>query len=120
VGDLDRVFRAIDVKTGEEVWRTRLPTSVQGFPVTFTANGKQYVAVSTGLGGGSALSGIGTCDGKWAVVFVALAGGRSGRRRLRRRQGGWRVRRLGRRWRHRHGRLGRRHDAWRLDFCRRL
>jgi alcohol dehydrogenase (cytochrome c) len=54
VGDLDRVFRAIDVKTGKEVWRTRLPTSVQGFPVTFTANGKQYVAVSTGLGGGSA------------------------------------------------------------------
>jgi alcohol dehydrogenase (cytochrome c) len=26
---------------------------VQGFPVSFTANGKQYVAVTTGLGGGS-------------------------------------------------------------------
>jgi alcohol dehydrogenase (cytochrome c) len=26
---------------------------VQGFPVTFTANGKQYVAVTAGNGGGS-------------------------------------------------------------------
>jgi alcohol dehydrogenase (cytochrome c) len=53
VGDLDRVFRAIDVKTGAELWRTRLPTSVQGFPVSFSAGGKQYIAVTTGLGGGS-------------------------------------------------------------------
>jgi alcohol dehydrogenase (cytochrome c) len=53
VGDLDRVFRAVDVKTGAELWRTRLPVSVQGFPVSFTAGGKQYIAVTTGLGGGS-------------------------------------------------------------------
>jgi alcohol dehydrogenase (cytochrome c) len=53
IGDLDRWFRALDVKTGEELWRIRLETSVQGFPVTFSANGKQYVAVTTGNGGGS-------------------------------------------------------------------
>jgi alcohol dehydrogenase (cytochrome c) len=53
VGDLDRTFRAFDVKTGETLWRTRLGTSVQGYPVTFSAGGKQYVAVTTGLGGGS-------------------------------------------------------------------
>jgi len=53
VGDLDRKFRAVDVSTGKTLWETRLGTSVQGFPVTFTANGKQYVAVPTGLGGGS-------------------------------------------------------------------
>jgi alcohol dehydrogenase (cytochrome c) len=53
VGDLDRVFRAIDVKTGKVLWEMRLGTSVQGFPTTFTAGGKQYVAVSTGVGGGS-------------------------------------------------------------------
>ena len=33
VGDLDRNFRAVDVKTGEAIWQTRLGTSVQGFPV---------------------------------------------------------------------------------------
>ena len=53
VGDLDRNFRAHDVKTGEVLWQARLGTSVQGFPVSFSANGKQYVAVTTGNGGGS-------------------------------------------------------------------
>jgi alcohol dehydrogenase (cytochrome c) len=53
IGDLDRYFRAFDVRTGEMLWETRLGTSVQGFPVSFSVNGKQYVAVTTGLGGGS-------------------------------------------------------------------
>ncbi|HWF12963.1 MAG TPA: PQQ-binding-like beta-propeller repeat protein [Candidatus Acidoferrales bacterium] len=53
VGDINRVFRAIDVNTGKMLWQTRLGTSVQGFPVTFSVGGKQYVAVTTGLGGGS-------------------------------------------------------------------
>jgi len=53
VGDLDRSFKAVDVKTGAIVWKTRLGTSVQGFPVSFSVDGKQYIAVTTGLGGGS-------------------------------------------------------------------
>jgi len=53
VGDLDRHFRAVDVKTGAKLWETRLGTSVQGFPVSFSIGGKQYIAVTTGLGGGS-------------------------------------------------------------------
>jgi alcohol dehydrogenase (cytochrome c) len=53
VGDLDRRFKAVDVATGEVLWETRLTTSVQGFPITFTAGGRQYVAVTTGVGGGS-------------------------------------------------------------------
>jgi alcohol dehydrogenase (cytochrome c) len=53
VGDLDRYFRAVDVNTGKVLWKIRLGTSVQGFPVTFSVGGKQYVAVTTGLGGGS-------------------------------------------------------------------
>ena len=43
----------LDFKTGKVLWQTRLGAPVQGFPVTFTAGGEQYVAVSTGLGGGS-------------------------------------------------------------------
>jgi len=53
VGDMDRAFRAIDVKTGKVLWETRLGTSVQGFPLTFSIAGRQYIAVSSGLGGGS-------------------------------------------------------------------
>jgi alcohol dehydrogenase (cytochrome c) len=53
VGDFDRVFRAVDVRTGKTLWTSRLGTTVKGFPVTFSVDGKQYIAVTTGLGGGS-------------------------------------------------------------------
>jgi alcohol dehydrogenase (cytochrome c) len=52
-GDLDRSFKAVDVRNGRVLWETHLATSVQGFPITFAVDGKQYVAVATGLGGGS-------------------------------------------------------------------
>jgi len=53
VGDINRGVHILDVKTGKMLWETRLGTSVQGFPVTYSIDGKQYVAVMTGLGGGS-------------------------------------------------------------------
>ena len=53
VGDLDRRFRAFDVTTGEIVWETRLGTSVQGHPISFAVDGKQYIAVTAALGGTS-------------------------------------------------------------------
>ena len=31
-GDLDRSFKAVDVRDGNVVWETRLATSVQGYP----------------------------------------------------------------------------------------
>jgi alcohol dehydrogenase (cytochrome c) len=52
-GDLNRMFRAFDAATGRILWETRLPAAVQGFPLTFTAGGKQYLAVTTSNGGGS-------------------------------------------------------------------
>jgi alcohol dehydrogenase (cytochrome c) len=52
-GDLDRMFRAFDADTGRILWETRLPAAVEGFPLTFTAGGKQYIAVTTANGGGS-------------------------------------------------------------------
>lgn len=52
VADVDRRLYALDVKTGALLWETRLGTSVQGFPVTFSVDGKPYVAVTTENGGG--------------------------------------------------------------------
>ena len=49
VGDLDREFKAVDVRSGKVLWRTRLSTSVQGFPISFSIDGRQCVAVTTGL-----------------------------------------------------------------------
>lgn len=53
VGDLDRMFRAFDATTGDIMWETRLGTAVQGHPLTFSINGKQYLAVTTANGGTS-------------------------------------------------------------------
>ena len=52
-GDLDRRFRAFDVKTGDVLWETRLGTSVQGHPLSFSIDGKQYIAVTAAVGGTS-------------------------------------------------------------------
>jgi alcohol dehydrogenase (cytochrome c) len=50
VGDLDRRFRAFNARTGDILWETRLGTTVQGHPVTFAIDGKQYVAVTAAMG----------------------------------------------------------------------
>lgn len=52
-GDVNRGVHILDVTTGKILWETRLGTSVQGFPVTYSVDGKQFIAVMTGLGGGS-------------------------------------------------------------------
>ena len=55
-GDVDRYFRAFDVRTGDVLWETRLGTAAHGFPITYAAGGRQYVAVPAGLGIFRALS----------------------------------------------------------------
>ena len=52
VGDLDRTFRAFDVRTGDTLWQTRLGTAVMGYPVAFSIGGRQYIAVTSGAQGG--------------------------------------------------------------------
>jgi alcohol dehydrogenase (cytochrome c) len=53
IGDYDRYVHAYDVETGQELWRTRLATSAQGFPVSFAIDGEQYIAIPSGREGGS-------------------------------------------------------------------
>ena len=50
VGDLDRYFNAFDTKSGDLIWKTRLSSALHGFPITYSINNKQYVAVTTGMG----------------------------------------------------------------------
>jgi alcohol dehydrogenase (cytochrome c) len=49
-GDADRYFAAYDQSSGKVLWRTRLNAPAESFPVTFAANGRQYVAVVAGSG----------------------------------------------------------------------
>jgi len=53
VGDFDRRVRGFETATGRTLWQTRLPTSAQGHIVSYAVDGKQYIAIESGLGGGS-------------------------------------------------------------------
>jgi alcohol dehydrogenase (cytochrome c) len=55
-GSLDRVFAAYDDATGRELWRARLNDVPSSAPITYMVNGKQYVAMVVGNGGGQASS----------------------------------------------------------------
>ena len=50
IGDLDRKFKAFDTKNGNLVWETTLNSALHGFPISYGVNGKQYIAVTTGMG----------------------------------------------------------------------
>src|SRR5207248_5858929 len=47
-GDASGHFSAFDHETGKVLWDVNLGSPVTGYPITYSANGKQYVAVSTG------------------------------------------------------------------------
>ena len=46
--DTDRNLEIHDVATGEVLFHTRLPGSVSGFPITYAAGGRQYLAAPVG------------------------------------------------------------------------
>ncbi|OFW23707.1 MAG: hypothetical protein A3H27_08485 [Acidobacteria bacterium RIFCSPLOWO2_02_FULL_59_13] len=50
-GDMNRRFRAFDADTGKILWETILGGIIQNSTITYSVNGKQYVAVLTGDGG---------------------------------------------------------------------
>ena len=47
-GTADRRLFALDAETGEPLWETRLNGDISGAPVTFTVDGRQYLAVGAG------------------------------------------------------------------------
>ena len=51
-GDLNGRFRAFDQETGEVLWEINLGSPVVGFPISYAVDGRQYVAINTGAGGG--------------------------------------------------------------------
>lgn len=49
-GAMDREFLAYDQQTGEQLWRTGLTGVPNASPITYAVDGRQYVAVVTGMG----------------------------------------------------------------------
>ena len=49
-GDVEGVVRAYDADSGEELWHFRTGSGHRGGPISYAVNGKQYIAVPSGLG----------------------------------------------------------------------
>jgi len=49
-GDVEGVVHAYDGDTGEELWHFRTGSGHRGGPISYSVNGKQYIAVPSGLG----------------------------------------------------------------------
>lgn len=58
----DHFLRAFDVATGRELWRGSLPAGARATPMTYSVEGRQYVAIS--VGGGEDWG-----DGDYVVAF---------------------------------------------------
>ena len=59
-GTLDGYLKGVDAKTGKELYRYKTPSGIIGNVNTYTHNGKQYIAVLSGVGG---WAGIGMAAG---------------------------------------------------------
>lgn len=59
-GTLEGYLKAVDAKTGKELYRFKTPSGIIGNVMTYTHKGKQYVAVLSGVGG---WAGIGLAAG---------------------------------------------------------
>ncbi len=52
-GNSSGEFAALDEATGQVLWKFKTPSAVNSQPITYTYEGKQYVSVLSGLGGGT-------------------------------------------------------------------
>jgi lanthanide-dependent methanol dehydrogenase len=59
-GTLEGYLKAVDAKTGKELYKFRTPSGIIGNVTTYENNGKQYIAVLSGVGG---WAGIGLAAG---------------------------------------------------------
>jgi PQQ-dependent dehydrogenase (methanol/ethanol family) len=77
-GTMDGWFKAIDARSGKELWKQKLESGVVGQPVTFRGpDGRQYVSVFAGVGGwsGAVVSGrLDPRDATGALGFLGATG----------------------------------------------
>jgi PQQ-dependent dehydrogenase (methanol/ethanol family) len=64
-GTMDGLFKAVDARNGKPLWQFRTPSGIVGQPTTFKGpDGKQYVAIVSGVGGWSGAIVAGGLDGR--------------------------------------------------------
>ncbi|MFG1478388.1 lanthanide-dependent methanol dehydrogenase XoxF5 [Xanthobacter sp. V4C-4] len=84
-GTLEGYLKAVDAKTGKELYKFKTPSGIIGNVMTYTHNGKQYVAVLSGVGGWAGIglaagltdpnAGLGAVGGYSALSSYTALGG---------------------------------------------
>ena len=73
-GTMDGWFKAVDARSGKELWKFKTGSGIIGQPMTYRGpDGKQYVAVLSGVGGWSGaivVGGLDARDSSAALGFV--------------------------------------------------
>jgi lanthanide-dependent methanol dehydrogenase len=84
-GTLEGYLKAVDAKTGKELYKFKTPSGIIGNVMTYEHAGKQYVAVLSGVGGWAGIGlaagltnptdGLGTVGGYAALTSYTALGG---------------------------------------------
>ncbi|MFL6200720.1 MAG: methanol/ethanol family PQQ-dependent dehydrogenase [Thermoanaerobaculia bacterium] len=72
-GTMDGWFKALHARTGQELWKFKVGSGIIGQPVTYRGpDGKQYVAVLSGVGGWSGAIVAGNLDSRDATAALGF------------------------------------------------
>jgi alcohol dehydrogenase (cytochrome c) len=72
-GTMDGWLKAVDQRSGRELWKFKTPSGILGTPISFAGpDGRQYIAVTSGLGGWWGLGGSGAFPD---IASIATPGG---------------------------------------------
>jgi lanthanide-dependent methanol dehydrogenase len=72
---MDGYFKAINAKTGEQIWQFKAGSGIIGQPITYKGpDGKQYVAVLCGVGGWAGAIVSGGLDARDPTAALGFAG----------------------------------------------
>ena len=75
-GTLDRWFKVVNAKTGDELWKAQIGSGVVGNPFTYSRKGKQYIGAFSGFGGWAFVAQMITLCGPmdWCSIENQFAG----------------------------------------------
>lgn len=73
-GTMEGWFKAVHARSGEELWKFKTGSGIIGQPTTWTApDGKQYVAILSGVGGWAGAIVSGELDGRDGTAALGFA-----------------------------------------------
>jgi glucose dehydrogenase len=74
-GTLDGWFKAVDAETGEPLWKFKTGSGIVGQPTTYRGpDGKQYVAILSGVGGWAGAIVAGDLDPRDQTAALGMVG----------------------------------------------